>query len=153
MRPLAPAAFAAVPAPAIGVACLVGALPVAWLATRAGYGLPVHDLPRDVAMLALGSIAEEIVFRAGLQRALLRWRPTSGRAGPFSLANGLTGLVFGLAHLVHHSPLAALAVVPVSWLLGWAYERSGERLGPPCGLHVYFNLVLYGCSVLVAAGK
>jgi len=59
----------------------------------------------------------------------------------------LTSVVFALAHLWNHPPLAALGVLPVSLLLGWAYERSGQRLAPPIGLHLYFNMALFAASL------
>lgn len=54
--------------------------------------------------------------------------------------------MFALARLWNHPPLAALGVLPVSLLLGWAYERSGQRLAPPIALHLYFNVALFVAS-------
>lgn len=132
--------------------CLLGALPVAWAAARGGYGWLIADPWRDLAVLVLGAVTEEIVFRGGLQRALRRWGPLAGRAGPVSAANALTSAVFAAAHLWQHPPLAALGVLPVSLLLGWVYERGDERLAPPIALHLYFNLALYACSFALARG-
>lgn len=135
--------------------CLLGAWPVAATVAQAGFGWPLSDMPRDLAVLTLGAVAEEIVFRGGLQRALGHWRSFSGRIGPVSVANLVTSVLFAAAHVWGHPPVIALGVFPVSLLLGWAYERSGGRLWPPAALHLYFNAVLYACSLLVtnAAGR
>ena len=100
-------------------AALLGAWPLSWAAVRAGFGLPATDPLRDLALLVLASVAEEIVFRGGLQRALLRWRPGSPRALPAGAPNLLTSTAFAAAHLWNHPPFAALGVLPVSLLLGW----------------------------------
>jgi hypothetical protein len=128
-------------------ACAFGALPIAWAAQRAGFGMPITTPARDLALLALGAVVEEIVFRGGLQRTLGRWRALGHHAGPISAANALTSAVFAAAHLWSHPPLAALGVLPVSLLLGWVYECSGERLVPPVLLHLYFNAVLFAFSL------
>ena len=125
---------------------------MAWGAATFGFGLPRVDLLRDIAVLLVGAVAEEIVFRAGLQRALGRWPSLAGRRiGPLSAANLLTSLLFALVHLWQHPPLAAAGVVPVSWLLGWVYERGGERLAPPTLLHGYFNATLYASTLALGA--
>lgn len=134
------------------LACLVGAWPVAWGAAYVGFGWPRRDVLRDIAVLLVGAVAEEVVFRAGVQRALSRRAALAERhVGPLSAANLATSLLFAAAHLWRHPPLAALGVMPVAWLLGWVYERSGERLAPPTLLHVYFNATLYAVSVLPGA--
>ena len=139
-------------------ACLLGAWPIGWAVARHGLGVPMLDPVRDIAVLLLVSAAEEIVLRCGLQRALLRWRwlrrrDRRGRtAWTPSAANVLTSMLFATAHLWSHPPLVALGVLPVSLLLGWIYERSGERLAPPVALHAYFNLVLYACTWMLAHG-
>ena len=129
-------------------ACLVLAPPLAWAAAASGYGMARRTPGTDLALLALGAVLEELVFRGGIQAWLLRHWPA--RALGVSLANLLSSLVFAAAHLWAHAPLAALGVLPVSLVLGAAYERSGERLGPPIALHLYFNLLLYGATALLA---
>ena len=121
--------------------CAVGAPVVAWLVAKAGYGIAVASPWPDLAVLALASVLEEIVFRGGLQSLLRRWRPLAATR-PISGANLLTSVAFAAFHLWHHPALAALGVLPVSLLLGWVYERSGERLLPPVLLHLYFNAAL-----------
>jgi len=143
---------------AFWAACLLGAWPIAWAAARHGLGVPVIEPLRDIAVLVLVSAVEEIVFRGGLQRALLHWRWLQRRdrrrriVPALSAANALTSVVFAAAHLWNHPPLVAWGVLPVSLLLGWAYERSGERLAPPVALHGYFNVALYGCTWILGRG-
>ena len=126
--------------------CLIGAWPVAWLVAYEGFGWPLSTVPNDIVVLVLGAIAEEIVFRGGLQRALGHTAAFSRRLGPISAANLLASVLFAAAHVWGHPPVIAFGVLPVSLLLGWVYERSGERLLPPIALHLYFNLALYVCS-------
>jgi membrane protease YdiL (CAAX protease family) len=135
------------PPPAFWWACALATPPLAALAVRSGFGVALDAPWRTLGLLVLASIAEEIVFRGGLQRLLRRW--PAGRASwrSISAANALTSAMFALAHLWNHPPLAALGVLPVSLLLGWAYERCGQRLAPPIALHLYFNLVLLAASL------
>ena len=127
-------------------ACTLATPPLAALAARLGFGVAFDAPWRMLALLMLASIAEEIVFRGGLQRRLLG--SAAGRASWQSIsgANALTSTLFAIAHLWNHPPLAALGVLPVSLLLGWAYERSGRRLAPPIVLHLWFNLMLFAAS-------
>ena len=149
--PSSPSTSAHAPNPAFWLACALGAPPLAWLATRLGLGISVIDPVRDLAWIALASVAEEIVFRGGLQQVLLRHPSGRVATGPVTGANAVTSAFFALAHLWNHPALAALAVLPVSMLLGWTYERSAQRLTPPIALHLYFNLVLYGASLYALA--
>ena len=126
---------------------MLGALPVAALGAHLGFGVALDTPWRTLGMLALASIVEEIVFRGGLQRLLLRWPVGQRTWQSISAANALTSTAFALAHLWMHPPLAALGVLPVSLLLGWAYERSGQRLAPPIVLHLYFNVLLFIASL------
>ena len=121
--------------------------PLAALAVKLGYGVALDAPWRTLALLALASVAEEIVFRGGLLRLLRRWAAGRAQWRSISMANALASAAFALAHLWNHPPLAALGVLPVSLLLGWAYERSGERLAPPIVLHLYFNLALFAASL------
>jgi uncharacterized protein len=127
--------------------CVLLAPPLAWGAAAMGYGIARGNPWLDIALLALGAVVEELVFRGGVQALLLRrLRP---RAFGISAANLITSLAFAAVHLWAHPPLAALGVLPVSLVLGAAYERSGGRLVPPIALHLYFNLLLYGAGALL----
>ena len=129
-------------------ACALIAPPLAWAAAAGGYGIARIEPLRDLAWLALGSVAEEVVFRGGVQRVLLH--KISARAAGISAANAIASLLFATAHLWAHPPLVALGVLPVSLVLGAAYERSGERLMAPIALHLYFNALLYAATLLLA---
>jgi len=127
--------------------CILVAPPVAWVAATQGYGIAQGNPRIDVALLAVAAVVEEVVFRGGLQALLLR--RFRQQAVGISAANLATSLIFAAAHLWAHPPLAALGVLPVSLVLGAAYEGSGGRLGPPIALHLYFNLLLYGAGTLL----
>lgn len=121
------------------------AVPVAWLLARFGQGMPAIEPLRDLPLLALLAVAEEVVFRGGLH-SWLAARPGLARHRlGVSGANALTSGVFSAAHLWSQTPLQALGVFPVSLLLGASLERSG-RLWVPAALHVWFNVALYASS-------
>ena len=128
-------------------ACALATLPLAAFAAQLGFGIALDAPWRTLGLLALVSVAEEIVFRGGLQRLLRRWPAGRTSWRSISAANALTSVVFALAHLWNHPLPVALGVLPVSLLLGWAYERSGQRLAPPIALHLYFNLALFLASL------
>jgi membrane protease YdiL (CAAX protease family) len=136
--------------------CTVLSPGVAWLAALYGLGLPTSDPLRDLPLLVVAAAAEEIVFRGGLQVALAQrpwgqWHLTPIASWPWlSLtgANLITGMVFALMHLWRHPAPAALAVLPVSLLLGLSFEWSG-RLRVPVLLHLWFNLSLWAASFLM----
>ncbi len=137
-------------------ASALAAPPIAWGAVLLGLGMATRDPARDIALLVLWSIAEEIVFRGGLQPAVARALVARGLRDQLSrhlsTSNLLVSTVFAMAHLWGHPPLAALAVWPVSLVYGLAREASG-RVWPPAVLHVAFNLLLYGASWLSAGGR
>jgi membrane protease YdiL (CAAX protease family) len=84
-------------------------------------------------LLVVAPVLEEAVFRAGLQEALLR-RPA---LAPW-LANGLTALVFGLAHALLRGSAGALAVALPALLIGVVYARW-RRLRWCVALHALMN--------------
>lgn len=85
--------------------------------------------------LALAPLVEEIVFRHGVQAALLRL----GAGGAAAVV--ATAAVFALAHGLSRSwPLAAAVFVP-ALLIGAVYHRQ-RRLARCVGLHAGFNAVL-----------
>lgn len=87
---------------------------------------------RAAVLLAVAPLAEELVFRGGLQEALLR-RPVA----PW-LANGATALAFALAHALASGSLQGLAVVVPALLLGHIYGL--QRRLPACVLlHASMN--------------
>ncbi len=128
---------------------VAGAAPCVALATAVlGFGIAPHNVARDVASLVLWSVAEEIVFRGVVQPALLRLRALRQEKFFITGANGLTSLLFAALHAWHHPIAVALAIFPVSLVLGRAREKSG-RVWPAALLHIYFNLLLYGATLLV----
>ena len=129
--------------------CVLSGPPVALATARVGFGVAVDRPLRDLALLCLWALVEEIIFRGALQPALAR--AFADRASPLpwlTASNVATSIVFAAAHLWRHPPFMALAVFPVSLLFGIARERSG-RIGPPVLLHVYFNVLLYAASWLM----
>lgn len=80
-------------------------------------------------------VVEEVIFRLGLQQELLqRLQPRSAW-----LANGLTALVFSVAHELSHSPVMALLTLLPALFIGHVYQRS-RRLAPCIALHAFFNV-------------
>ena len=88
-------------------------------------------------LLVVAPVLEEVVFRGGLQEALLR-HLGQRRAGAELNANLLTALAFAAAHIAARPGiLAGLTVLP-ALLIGYAYQR-GRRVTPCIALHVLFN--------------
>jgi membrane protease YdiL (CAAX protease family) len=127
----------------------VGAVPTAWVVAAIGYPLPVRSAAYDLTLLLLWSVAEEVVFRGGVQPALARWPPLAARREiiGISAANALTSLLFCAAHAWSKPTLVTLGLLPISLLLGASMERSG-RLWVPVALHAWFNGLLYAFSVI-----
>ena len=124
------------------------ALPIAAVAAAAGFTTPHAEPARDLGVLALWSVAEEIVFRGALQPALARLfgRRGTDRLAPWlTRSNVATSAVFAAAHLWRHPWPLALAVFPVSIVYGRAREISGEWW-PAALLHLWFNACLYAAS-------
>ena len=138
-------------------ACLLAAPPLAAGAAAAGYPMPRHEPWQDIALIALWSVAEEIVFRGALQPALgrafaRRFPQTRLERAGLTVANLATSVLFAALHLWRHPAAVALGVFPVSLIYGKARELSG-RWWPAAVLHLYFNLLLYAASWLLAGGR
>jgi membrane protease YdiL (CAAX protease family) len=90
--------------------------------------------PRVLVLLVLAPVIEEIVFRLGLQEALLRrgLRP--------ALTTVLTALVFAAAHVAVRGEIAAAAVVLPALALGVLYAHT-RRVLPCVALHAAMNAV------------
>jgi membrane protease YdiL (CAAX protease family) len=143
------------------VCVVVLAIPLSWGVAALGFIIKVESPGRDIAMLLLWSLSEEIVFRGGLQTFVAWTLARVARANPagrvprhdglaISAANLLTSLAFCAVHALHKPALVVLGLFPVSLLLGASLERSG-RLWVPMALHSYFNLLLYAASALASA--
>lgn len=108
----------------------------AMLATSSGAGLG-----RVAVLLVFAPLAEEAVFRAGLQEALLR------RQGSALVANGLTALAFGLAHVLVRGDAGAFVVAAPALLIGAVYGRW-RRLRLCVALHAAMNAVWLGWAAV-----
>jgi membrane protease YdiL (CAAX protease family) len=100
-----------------------------------------------LVLLLIAPVAEECVFRAGLQDwlerragARLAWSPRARAAA----AIGLSSAVFALCHVAGQGSWWALATFVPSLVLGMLYRAGGLRLAIAC--HAWFNL----CFVLAA---
>ena len=147
-RDLPPAAF--------WWACAIAAPPIAFAVAAAGFTMATAEPLRDILVIALVSVAEEIVFRGALQPALARAfegrLPSRWQASPLTPANLLTSAVFAAFHLWRHPLVVAIGVFPVSLVYGRARELSG-RWWPAALLHLAFNLLLYAASWLFASTR
>ena len=85
-------------------------------------------------LLILAPTAEEIVFRAGLQEALLR------RAGTARFSNAATALVFAAAHLALRPGIAAALTLLPALACGALYARC-RHVAPCIALHSLFNAI------------
>jgi CAAX protease family protein len=135
--------------------CALAAPPVAFLVAAAGYPMATADPARDLTMLALWSVLEEIVFRGLLQPALARAferRQMPMGSTPLTPANLVASVLFAAFHLWRHPRAVALGVFPVSLLYGKARELSGHWW-PAAVLHLGFNVALYAASWGLAGGR
>lgn len=90
--------------------------------------------PALATLLILAPLAEEIVFRAGLQEALLRHAVSAW------IANALTALAFAAAHLALRPGAAAALTVLPALACGYLYEQR-RQVAPCVALHSLFNVI------------
>lgn len=128
--PWRPSAVGAAGVALLGLWACVGM--AAWVALQAGAS-PL----RVAVLLALAPVAEEVVFRAGLQEALLRQTVWRWHTAPW-LANAATALAFALTHAQARGSLLGLAVVAPALLLGSVYGAQ-RRLRWCVLLHAVMN--------------
>jgi len=136
-------------------ACALGAAPIAFAVAAAGYPMATMNPPRDLALLTLWSVLEEVVFRGVLQPALARAferRQMRTGSSALTLANVVTSALFAAFHLWRHPLAVALGVFTLSLIYGKARELSGHWW-PAAALHAGFNVALYAASWLLAAGR
>lgn len=99
-------------------------------------GWPLAQWPVLLLAVVVYPIVEEIVFRGGLQPGLARRLPVV--AGPLTLANVLTSVVFCALHFIFHPPLWAAGVFLPSLVFGYFRERH-NGLAAPIVMHVVYN--------------
>jgi len=109
---------------------------VAKLTASLGFVLSLADPWRGGGLRALASVAEEIVFRGGVQTLLLRWPALRTTTFAVSDANALTSTLFAAFHLWRHSLLVARGVLPVSLVLGHVREAGGGTVVSIVLVHV-----------------
>jgi len=102
--------------------------------TGVAHALTGSGLQRMWVLLMLAPLAEEAIFRSGVQESLLR----SGV--PHHYANALTAVLFGLAHVVLQGDISVFGVVLPALLVGALYWRT-RRLLPCVLLHAAMNAV------------
>jgi len=131
------------------------AAPVVWgvfiVFSGVGSGLfhfPIQARPWSFLLLTIAyPVCEEIVFRGLLQGGMRTLRMGRSRAGPLTLANVFTSVVFTALHYITHPPLATMAVMAPSLVFGYFRDRyDGRRIlriGAPIALHVWYNFGYY----------
>ena len=82
-------------------------------------------------------VLEEIVFR-GLIQELVYQHITKSMAGPLSVANIITSVLFTALHFIYHPPLWAALVFIQSLVFGFFKDRY-QTLTAPVILHVFYN--------------
>jgi len=87
-------------------------------------------------------VIEEVTFRGILQPWLLTHLHRAYLGGLITLANLLTSFVFAAIHLVHHTPLQAVAVLVPSLVFGWVREHTGSVISAIL-MHSYYNLIFW----------
>jgi len=121
----------------------VGCGPVgAWLMMQTGLNLGNAACASTglLTLLLVAPVAEEIVFRYGLQRWLAI--KFTAKVSDLSLANVNTAIIFAMLHALHQrNALMLLTFVP-SLFFGWVWELSAARLIVPILLHAWYNLCL-----------
>lgn len=75
---------------------------------------------RLLILLCVAPLAEEAVFRAGLQQALMN------RLHSPTFANALTAAIFGTAHMLARQDAAAFVVALPALFVGALFQRTGR---------------------------
>lgn len=101
-----------------------------------------------LVLLVLAPVAEEIVFRAGLQHALLE-RLRGRIAGADLIAVLATAVAFAAAHALARPGAAAWLVGAPALLIGLAYARW-QRVDACIGLHALCNAAWWPAARFVS---
>lgn len=92
----------------------------------------IMDNPLGMVTVAmLGPVAEELLFRGGVQKDLETRYPAQGPA----VAIGLSAAIFTMAHL---NPAQMPSAFCIGLVLGFAFWWTGSLLAPIC-IHVFNN--------------
>ena len=114
--------------------------PVCWL-FLISVGQPIIGPPDLIFWLKLSvlmPVLEEIVFRGGIQSAMITRPVFAQRWFGISVANLITSVLFASLHLFSQPPVwAALIFIP-SLVFGWARDRYDAVL-PSVVLHCVYN--------------
>jgi uncharacterized protein len=103
-------------------------------------------LPTVLWMVLWQPLLEELLFRGAIQGRLETMPWGRRRLVGLSVANGVTTILFALAHLVYHVPLWAAGVIAPSLVFGHFRERYG-RVYPAILLHAFYN----GCYLAMGS--
>lgn len=120
-----------------------GALPPL-LVLMAGAGGGDGTLWRLCLLLLLAPVLEEVIFRAGVQEALLR----SGRSAWFAIVT--TAMLFGAVHVTLRADAAAFVVAMPALAIGVVYART-RRVLPCVLLHAAMNAAWVAWQSVVTA--
>ena len=110
-----------------------------WLATQPEIQL-LWSLEKPWVFLSfalLYPVMEEVIFRGLIQEGFhkyMKWKI----AGPISLANLVTSILFVALHFIDHPPLAAASVIIPSLIFGYFKDRH-KHLASPIVLHIFYN--------------
>ena len=91
-----------------------------------------------MSLVVAQPILEELVFRGLLQGRLRRWQPMQAAWRGFTVANGVSALLFACAHLVNHSAPWAAAVFVPALAFGFFRDRYAS-IWPGTVLHILYN--------------
>lgn len=100
----------------------------------------VVALVLGLAVVVLGPLGEELLYRGVLYQALSKHLP----GWP---AIGLSGLAFGVTHI---EPFVVALTFPLGMVLAWVMRRHGTLVVPVVA-HVVFNMISF--VVIVAGGE
>lgn len=88
-------------------------------------------------LLVLAPVLEELVFRRGLQEALLR-RGRRAYLGGSVFANAATAVLFALCHVALQPGMLAALTLPPALVIGWIFQNT-RRLAPCIVAHTAMN--------------
>jgi membrane protease YdiL (CAAX protease family) len=102
------------------------------------WGWPLRAPTQYLLLVVIYPVLEELVFRGALQG----WMRTHGWArkevGVVTVANGITSVVFTLAHLIVNPVWISVTVFVPSLVFGWFRDRY-DQLHASIALHVFYN--------------